>query len=248
MMRLYLPHPIRFGIGQNIGVSVKQNSISVGMATGAAGIAFGAVAVADHFTVAQTCFLSLVLFSGASQFSLVGVMSSGGSPLSAILTGSFLGARNGLYGVRMAGILKLSGWRKGVAAQITIDESTGMAIAQKSEADQRTAFWYTGFGVYVFWNLFTLAGALGAKAIGNTSAWGLDVASPAIFCAVLMPRIFGPQEVNGSGLKKQNQKKQKMFYAALLAFIWALAITQIVPAGTPIITSVIIAALLGWKE
>ena len=240
-MRLYLCHPFRFGIGQNIGVSVKKNSISVGIATGAAGIAFGTVAVADNFTVAQTCFLSLVLFSGASQFSLVGVMSSGGNALSAIITGSFLGARNGLYGVRMAGILKLSGWRKGVAAQITIDESTGMAIAQTNDTDQRTAFWYTGFGVYVFWNLFTLAGALGAKAIGNTSAWGLDVASPAIFCAVLMPRIFGSDGAKGS-------RQRKTMYAALLAFIWALAITQIVPSGTPIITSVIIAVLLGWNE
>jgi predicted branched-subunit amino acid permease len=169
-------------------VSVKRDSLSVGLAVGAAGVAFGAVAVADHFSVAQACFLSFVLFSGASQFSLVAVMSSGGSPLSAILTGTFLGGRNGLYGVRMSQILKLKGAKRALAAQLTIDESTGVAIAQGNEADQRTAFWYTGFGVFIFWNLFTLLGALGAKAIGDTSAWGLDVASPAIFCAVLYPR------------------------------------------------------------
>lgn len=212
-------------------MSVKRDSLSVGLAVGAAGVAFGAVAVADHFSVAQACFLSFVLFSGASQFSLVAVMSSGGSPLSAIVTGTFLGGRNGLYGVRMAQILKLKGWRRTLAAQITIDESTGVAIAQEKLEDQRTAFWYTGFGVFIFWNLFTLLGALGAKAIGDTSAWGLDVASPAIFCAVLFPRL----------------KERKLLIASVLAFIWALSITEVVPAGVPIISAVFIAAIVGWK-
>ena len=212
-------------------MSVKRDSLSVGLAVGAAGVAFGAVAVADHFSVAQACFLSLVLFSGASQFSLVAVMSSGGSPLSAIVTGAFLGGRNGLYGVRMAQILKLKGVKRALAAQITIDESTGVAIAQTEPEDQITAFWYTGFGVFFFWNLFTLLGALGAKAIGDTSVWGLDVASPAIFCAVLFPRL----------------KDRKFFISALLAFVWALSITQLVPAGVPIISTVFIAAIVGWN-
>jgi len=212
-------------------VSVKRDSLSVGLAVGAAGIAFGAVAVADHFSVAQACFLSFVLFSGASQFSLVAVMSSGGSALSAIVTGTFLGGRNGLYGVRMAQILKLKGPKRALAAQITIDESTGVAIAQTNLEDQKTAFWYTGFGVFIFWNLFTLLGAVGAKAIGDTSAWGLDVASPAIFCAVLFPRF----------------KERKLLVASLIAFLWALSITEFVPAGVPIISTVVIAALVGWR-
>ncbi len=212
-------------------MSVQRDSLSVGLAVGAAGVAFGAVAVADHFTVAQACFLSLVLFSGASQFSLVAVMSAGGSPLSAIITGTFLGGRNGLYGVRMAQILKLKGFKRAVAAHVTIDESTGVAIAQESLEDQRTAFWYTGFGVFFFWNLFTLIGALGARAIGDTAAWGLDVASPAIFCAVLFPRL----------------KERKLLIAGVLSFIWALSITQFVPAGVPIISTVVIAAIVGWK-
>ena len=212
-------------------MSVKRDSISVGLAVGAAGVAFGAVAVSSHFTVAQACVLSLVLFSGASQFSLVAVMSAGGSALSAIITGAFLGGRNGLYGVRMAPILKLKGLKKILGAQVTIDESTGVAIAQQDLADQRTAFWYTGIGVYVFWNLSTLIGALAAKSIGNTSAWGLDVASPAIFCAVLFPRL----------------KERRLLIAAVLAFIWALSITELVPAGVPIISTVLIAAIVGWR-
>jgi predicted branched-subunit amino acid permease len=172
---------------------VKRDSLSVGLAVGAAGVAFGAVAVADHFSVAQACFLSFVLFSGASQFSLVAVMSSGGSPLSAIVTGTFLGGRNGLYGVRMAQILKLKGWKRALAAQITIDESTGVAITQEKLEDQRTAFWYTGFGVFVFWNLFTCLVLWGRRQLAILQL-GDSMSLP--------PRSFAPCFSRGS--KREN--------------------------------------------
>ena len=212
-------------------MSVKRDSLAVGVAVGAAGAAFGAVSVSDHFSILQTCLLSLVLFSGASQFALVGIIGNGGSPLGAIATGAFLGTRNGLYGIRMAALLNNRGWRKILAAQITIDESTGMAIAQSDEPSAKTAFWYTGFGVYFFWNLFTLLGALGAKSLGNAAAWGLDVASPAIFVAVLMPRLAA----------------RSARLAALCAAVWALSLTHFLPVGTPILTTVVIAVIAGWR-
>jgi len=219
------------GLRQNIGVSIKRDSISVGVAVGAAGAAFGAVAVSSNFSVLQSCVLSLFLFSGASQFALVGILGGGGSPWSAIATGAFLGTRNGLYGIRMAGLLRNRGWRRVLAAHVTIDESTGMAIAQSNEAESRIAFWYTGFGVFFFWNLFTLLGALGAKAIGSSASWGLDVASPAIFVAVLWPRL----------------KELKPKLTALVALSWALAVTHFLPVGVPILTTVIIAVFAGWN-
>ena len=106
-----------------------------------------------------------------------------------------------------------------------------MAIAQENIEDSRIAFWYTGFGVYFFWNLFTLLGALGAKAIGNAAAWGLDVASPSIFVAVLWPRL----------------RERKPQVIAVIAIIWALAITRFVPVGVPILTTVFIAIFAGWN-
>jgi predicted branched-subunit amino acid permease len=138
---------------------VKRDSFSVSITVGAYGSAFGAAAVAADFSVLQACLLSLLLFSGASQFAVVGVIAAGGTPLNAIATSTLLGTRNGLYGLRLAPLLKLRGWKRVVAAQITIDESIGVALAQKDEDQMRKGFWYTGFGVFVFWNLFTLAGA-----------------------------------------------------------------------------------------
>jgi len=167
-----------------------RDSLSVSFTVGAYGVAFGAAAVANGFSVLQSCLLSLLTFSGASQFAVVGVIGAGGSAISAIATASLLGIRNGLYGVLMAPILKVRGLKRIVAAHVTIDESTGVSLSQEPRGIQamREGFWLTGFGVFLFWNLFTLAGALGAKAMGDPSAWGLDAAVPAAFLGLVWPQ------------------------------------------------------------
>ena len=211
---------------------VLRDSLAVAIPVGTYGAAFGAASIASGFSVFQTCLLSLLLFSGASQFAVVGVMGAGGSALSAIATGSLLGLRNGLYGLRMAPLLKLRGAKKVIGAQITIDESTGVALNQEARGRQASAygFWATGIGVYIFWNLFTLIGALGAQSIGDPSAWGLDAAVPAAFLGLVWPRL--------------TDKKTKL--VALLGGALALVLIPIAPAGVPIISTAAIAILLGW--
>jgi predicted branched-subunit amino acid permease len=202
---------------------------------GAYGVAFGAAAVANGFSVLQSCLLSLLTFSGASQFAVIGVMGSGVSALSAIATASLLGSRNGLYGVLMAPILKVRGLKRIVAAHITIDESTGVSLSQEPRGLQamREGFWLTGFGVFIFWNLFTLAGAIGAKAMGDPSAWGLDAAVPAAFLGLVWPR-----------LKSSTDKS-----LAIVAAVFAVATTPFLPAGLPIIGTALLAVAAGlWVK
>ena len=225
-------------MGQNCRVSfdrkaVLRDSLSVAIPVGTYGAAFGAAAVAAGFSVLQSCVLSLALFSGASQFAVVGVMGAGGSALSAITTAALLGVRNGLYAMRLSPILSLRGIRKYLSAQVTIDESTAVALSQEGRgaAAMRYGYFATGIGVFVFWNLFTLIGALGASAIGDPSAWGLDAAVPAAFLGLLWPRLT-------SNLSR---------IAASLAVLVALALTPITSPGLPIIATVLIAALLGWR-
>ena len=213
-------------------MSVKRDSFSVSFTVGLYGSAFGAAGIASHFTVLQTCLLSLLLFSGASQFAVVGVIGAGGSALSAIATSSLLGTRNALYGLRLAPLLKLSGLKKMAGAQITIDESTGVALSQNNEEDQIKGFWYTGIGVYIFWNIFTLMGALGAKAMGNPSAWGLDAAVPAAFLGLLWPRLID----------------FKTRAIAITATALSLSLTPFLSAGVPIISCALLAIFLGWRK
>jgi predicted branched-subunit amino acid permease len=212
-----------------------RDSLSVSFTVGAYGVAFGAAAVANGFSVLQSCLLSLLTFSGASQFAVVGVIGAGGSAVSAIATASLLGIRNGLYGVLMAPILKVRGLKRLVAAHITIDESTGVSLSQEPRGMQamREGFWLTGFGVFLFWNLFTLAGALGAKAMGDPSAWGLDAAVPAAFLGLVWPR-----------LKSSTDRT-----LAIVAAFFAIATTPFLPAGLPIIGTALLAVIAGlWVK
>lgn len=208
-------------------------SLSVSFTVGLYGVAFGAAGIEAGFSLLQTCLLSLLTFSGASQFAVVGVLGAGGSAISGITTASLLGIRNSLYGLRLAPILKLRGWKKIVGAQVTIDESTGVALGQSDlgEDAMRHGFWLTGLGVYLFWNIFTVLGALGASAMGDPAAWGLDAAVPAAFLGLVWPRL--------------TNRLEKIL--AISAVLLSLALTPFVAAGIPIIATAALAVAFGWK-
>jgi predicted branched-subunit amino acid permease len=95
----------------------------------------------------------------------------------------------------------------------------------------KQGFWLTGIGVYIFWNLFTLMGALGAQAMGDPAAWGLDAAVPAAFLGLLWPRLT-------------NRREQAL---AIAAMALSLALTPFVAAGVPIISTALLAVAFGWR-
>jgi predicted branched-subunit amino acid permease len=217
----------------NLTRSTVRDSLSVAVTVGAYGVAFGAASVAAGFSVLQSCLFSLLTFTGASQFAVVGVVASGGAAISAVAAATLLGTRNTLYGIQMAPLLRVRGIRRVLSAQITIDESTGVALSQapRGVAAMREGFWITGTGVFLFWNIFTLLGALGAKALGNPASWGLDAAVPAAFLGLLWPRL----------------QSNFLRGVAVASMAFALLITPWLPAGLPIIATAAVAVVVGWR-
>ena len=211
---------------------VISNSLGVAAATGAYGVSFGAVGVAAGLSMAQTCALSLLLFSGASQFALAGVVASGGAPLAGALSAVLLGTRNALYGIRLGPLLGLRGWRRFVGAQVVIDESTAMAVGQPGPELARVGFWTTGVGVFVLWNTATAIGAVVGDTLGDPRAYGLDAAVSAAFLALLWPRLSTPAAR----------------LAALLAAGLAIGAVPLAPAGVPVLLSVVVALALGVRR
>lgn len=213
--------------------TVTRNAIGVGLATGLYGISFGALAVTSGFSFAQAQVLSLGLFSGASQFAVVGIMGAGGGALAAIATSSLLGIRNGLYALSLARVLKLSGIKKVFASHITIDESTAMSVANVDDEElSRWAFWATGISVFVFWNIATAIGAIGASLITDPKSFGLDAAVGAAFLALLWPRLINKQ----------------IRYIALSAALLAIILIPVVRPGLPVLASVLIAVIIGLRN
>ncbi len=211
--------------------AVVSTSLSVAIATGLYGISFGAIGVAAGLDVLSVMLLSLLMFSGASQFAFVGVVAAGGAPITAIASAWLMGVRNSFYALRMAPEFGPRGLMRFLQAQLTIDESNAVSASQKSPADRKLGFWLTGVGVFFFWNLATLLGALGGNLIGSVEAWGLDAAAAAAFLGLLWPRL-----------------KENLVLAGLGALV-ALASVPFLPAGVPILLAAAVALIpMGRKS
>ena len=204
---------------------VLRDAAGVAVATGAYAISFGAIALAGGLDFWQTMALSLLMFTGGSQFGLIGVVAGGGAPLAGAATAIMLGARNALYGLRLSELLNVRGGRRLLTAQLVIDESTAMAIGRDSVRAARLGFYATGIGVFVLWNVGTAVGVVGASWLSDPRLLGLDAAAPAAFLALLAPRMRG----------------RETWVVALTAALVALIAVPFVPVGFP----VLIAALVG---
>lgn len=222
------PHEIRAFEGAPQGraeAAVVRDALGVGVAVGLSGFAFGVTSAGAGLTVLQSCVLSLLVFTGASQFALVGALGAGGNPLAAAAGAFFLGTRNAFYGLRLSGLLGYRAAVKPFAAHWVIDETSAVALAQPDRRSARLGFTVTGLSLYVLWNLTTLAGALGAEALGDTAAWGLDAAGPAVFLALLAPMLKGTVERAAAGL----------------AVVLMLVTLPVLPAGVPVLVSALAA-------
>lgn len=205
--------------------AVIRDALGVGIAVGLSGFAFGVTSAGVGLSLLQTCALSLLVFTGASQFALVGALAAGGNPLTAAAGAFFLGARNAFYGLRLSAVLGYRATVKPFAAHWVIDETSAVTLAQPDRRTARLGFTVTGLSLYVLWNLTTLAGALGAEALGDTAAWGLDAAGPAVFLALLAPML----------------KETVERVAAGLAVVLVMVTLPLLPTGVPVLVSALAA-------
>ncbi|WP_109686206.1 AzlC family ABC transporter permease [Branchiibius hedensis] len=210
--------------------AVIRQSVSVAVATGLYGISFGALSVASGLSVLQTCLLSLLLFSGGSQFALIGIIGGGGTAGAAVAAASLLGLRNALYGLQVGLVLKPQGWRRLAMAHLTIDESTAVGLSQSTQEARKLGFWVTGIGVFIGWNLMTLAGALAGNALGDPKRYGLDAAASAAFIALLWPRLRGREPIA----------------IAVVAAVVTTVLIPVIPAGLPVLAAALVGAVVAW--
>ncbi len=208
-----------------------RDGIGVSLATSAYGISFGALAVTSGLDIWQTCVLSLVMFTGGSQFAFIGVIGSGGlaAAPAAIASAGLLGVRNVAYGLRMAPVVG-TGRARWAAPHFTIDESTAVSLAQTEPRSRSVGFWVTGIGIYLGWNLTTLLGALVGDVLGDPRAYGLDAAAAAAFLALLWPRL----------------KQRQAIAVGIAAAVVAVVLTPAIMPGLPVLVAALVAVLVGW--
>lgn len=204
----------------------------MGVATGTYGLSFGALSTAAGLSILQTCALSLLMFTGASQFAFVGVVGAGGEALAGAATAALLGVRNGLYGLQLSAVLGVRGPRKLLTAHLVIDESAAMAQGRASAPLARLGFWAAGLAVFVLWNLATAIGAWGARSLSGPQALGLDVAASAAFLALLAPRMRG----------------REAWSVAVAAGLVAVVATPLTPAGIPVLLAAVVTCVTAVRR
>ena len=209
----------------------RAQGLQVALAVSLYGISFGALAVISGFSIAQTMVLSLAMFSGASQFALIGIIASGGAAagLAAVLSAGLLGVRNALYSLRMSPVLAPRGPLKLLAAHLTIDESTAVGSAQTGVDAARVGFWTTGVWLFIGWNAMTLAGALLGNVLGDVRAYGLDAAAAAAFLGLVWPWLT----------------RGEPMVAAVAAAVLTVVFVPLVPAGVPVLIVAVVAIGFG---
>ncbi|MDQ3504717.1 MAG: AzlC family ABC transporter permease [Actinomycetota bacterium] len=205
---------------------VVRDGLSLGVAVGSYGVAFGATATTAGLSVWQASLLSLLMFTGASQFALVGVLAAGGGPFAAVGSALLLGTRNTIYSMRLADQLSYRGWRRVAAAHWVIDETTALTVRQNGQELSRLAFVTSGAALFLFWNLTTVAGSLGAQSFGPVLQAALDSVVPAAFLALLWPRL-----VRGAELLREQR------IVAAGGAVIALALTPVLVPGMQIIVA-----------
>ncbi len=200
-----------------------RDAVSIGVATGFYAVSFGVLSVAAGFSVAQTCVMSLVAFTGASQFTFVSIMGAGGGVAGALPPALLLAARNGVYALSLGAVLRGGPLRRAAEAHLVIDESTAMAHAQPDRAAKRRAFLLTAVAIFVCWNAGTLAGAVAGGVLGDPRTFGMDAVFPAVFLALLVPQV----------------RSRAALRAALLGAAIAVVLLPVTPAGVPVLASVL---------
>jgi 4-azaleucine resistance transporter AzlC len=195
--------------------TILRDALAISVAVGFIGVSFGVIATARGVSALQAQAMSLFVFAGASQFALIAGVGVG-LP-AAVAAGLLINARHIAFGVAVAPAIRGSWWRRALASQFIIDESTAYALAQRDPERSRQGFYAVGLLLFACWQIGTAVGALAGASI-DYRAFGIDAAFPAGLLALLAPRLDG----------------YRVRVAALCGAAIAVATTPFVTSGLPI--------------
>ncbi|MDN5892494.1 MAG: AzlC family ABC transporter permease [Nocardioides sp.] len=210
-----------------LDTSDLRDILLINVAVGIVGISYGAITVGEGFAWWVPNFMSVVVLGGASQFLFTGVVGAGGSVVAAVLAGLLVNARHLPFGFALADTVR---GRPLLGSYLMIDEVVAFALAQRDPARRRAAFFVCGIGLWLFWSLGSLIGAVLGQTVTDTDAFGLDAAFPAVLLALIMPALRDAATRN----------------VALVGSVLALFAVPYAPSGVAVLCA--LPALLLWRH
>ncbi|WP_027723415.1 AzlC family ABC transporter permease [Maridesulfovibrio zosterae] len=155
------------------------------------GFAYGVLARKAGLSIDNTVLMSLIVFAGSAQFIAVGLLASGASALSVIITTFIVNLRHLLMSAALSPYLKK--WTKLELAifsfQLT-DESFAVHSTRFSNGDMSKSETYLINSIaQAAWVGGTVLGIFSSTLITDVKPMGLDYALPAMFIALLIFQI-----------------------------------------------------------
>jgi predicted branched-subunit amino acid permease len=199
---------------------IRRKAITVAVAVCVFGLSFGVLAAESGLSVLKASAMSILVFSGGSQFAAVG-LAGAGNEAAGVVTGLLLASRLAAFSVLAAPLVAGPWWQRAAGAQLVVDEPIALAMEHADRDRARFAFWFTGVLLFVGWNVVTVVGAAVGDVLGDPARIGLDGAFPAVFVALLAPR-----------LRVRPDRRAAIAGAAI-----AVALTPLVPPGVPVLVA-----------
>ncbi|WP_179425447.1 AzlC family ABC transporter permease [Spelaeicoccus albus] len=201
---------------------ILRNIALVCLADGVVGLSYGAIAVSKGFELWVPVVLAIAVLAGAAELLFVGIVASGGSVFAAMAAGLLVNARHLPFGVAVRDVIG-SGWRRVLGSHVMNDESVVFALSQQQADKRKAAFWICGVGILICWPVGAFVGGLIGGSIGDTDVFGLDAMFPTVLLALVLPSL----------------KDRRTRLAVIAGAVIAVATTPLLPAGMPVLLSLI---------
>jgi 4-azaleucine resistance transporter AzlC len=206
-----------------------RRAVPLAIAVGAFGVSFGVLARAAGMGVWAPLVFSAATFAGSAQFAAVSVLDHGGGVAAAVAAAVLLNVRYVPIGISIAGGFLGRSARRFAESQLIVDESWAISIGG-ARFDRRVLIG-AGLLIYLAWVAGTAIGIVGGGVVGNPSRYGLDGAFPALFLALLAPRL----------------RDRTALAAAVLGGALAAALIPFARPGIPIVVASL-ACLVGARR
>lgn len=191
------------------------------------GASFGVAASTAGWGDLAPVVMSVIVFSGAAQFTTLTVLVAGGSVVTAITAATLITLRFLALGLAIGPSIRGGAVRRAAVGWTTTDASIILARVGEGRYGPRRLVG-SFLPQFAGWTIGTVAGVVVGGRIEEPERYGLDALFPAFFCVLLAGELGDPAA------------RASAAAAALIA----LALIPIAPPGVPVIAACL-AVLVG---
>ena len=170
------------------------------------GMIYAVTAIAAGLSAPQTLVMSLIVFAGAAQFTAAGLFAAGVAGPAIVVATAIINARHLLMSASLTPYLrKTPAYLRALLAFQLTDETYALGVSHFLRGEGSPHFLLgANIGLYIVWQLSTLAGIAIGGFIPDPAAYGLDLIFPLTFIGLLVPllrdRLSASVALLGGGL------------------------------------------------